>query len=69
MIAHKKNLTDMPTPGSWFTRSVPMKVRQFFFGKLSCSYKPSSDEPCFGDYEDMIVGYEAGWPINCKKLH
>jgi hypothetical protein len=69
MINRKKNYPDLPVPVSRFSRSIPTKVHKFFSARLSADYAKADADFYRPDLEEVALGYESGWPSNCKKLN
>jgi hypothetical protein len=49
-------------------RSLPAKARLFFLSKISDRYLLDLRLPVHGSREEVVVGYESGWPRAYKKV-
>lgn len=53
---------------SRFYRFLPAKIRIFFLSKLSDRYLVELHMPVTVPREEVLVGYESGWPRAYKKV-
>ncbi len=64
MITHKKEHSVSSVADSWFGRAIPA----FFSAKrLGRAEAVKDKDPYCIDNEDIVLGYESGWPSSFKK--
>ncbi len=68
MMINEKEMGEQTAAGACPAGSVRTKVRAFFSTKISADCAATPEAPYFGQDEDIMLGYEAGWPSTSDPL-
>jgi hypothetical protein len=69
MASRKKVFPGLTVPHFRFGLSIPTKMQRFFSARISEDYASPGVDSWRTDQEEYAIGYESGWPSNCKKMN